>query len=350
MQSHAHRDQRLHEAPLGHEEQTSSSLPRSGPRISAPGESLTRRRPALSPVQARALREIVGLIRRDSLAVGTHLGVLPLSRRLEMSRSPVAAALAWLARRGVVEHDAHRGYFLRVPPGELSELMEQSAAAAEDPLYLRIAAQRLHGVLPATTSEADLMRRFKTTRSALRRALSRIQQEGWAERAPGQGWYFLPMIDSREAYEESYAFRHAIEPMGLLSPGFRADAAALEARRSEQEAIVSGGWRTMTAVELFEANSRFHETLAACSGNRFLLQSVRRLDQLRRLVEYRQANERAPRKTNAQEHLRMLECIGRGDMLGAAALMRAHLDRARREKAHAVAFTPRARTTGRRPV
>jgi len=53
----------------------------------------------------------------------------------------------------------------------------------------------------------------------------------------------------------------------------------------------------MTAIELFESNSLFHETLAKWSGNRFIVQSVRRLDQLRRLVEYRQARSRKPRRT-----------------------------------------------------
>lgn len=63
----------------------------------------------------------------------------------------------------------------------------------------------------------------------------------------------------------------------------------------------------MTPQELFEANSYFHETLAACSGNRFLQQTVRRLERLRRLVEYRQASARAPRKGQAEEHLAILE-------------------------------------------
>jgi DNA-binding GntR family transcriptional regulator len=112
----------------------------------------------------------------------------------------------------------------------------------------------------------------------------------------------------------------------------------LAACRRQQEFIANGGYLTMTPQELFEANSYFHETLAACSGNRFLQQTVRRLDRLRRLVEYRQASARAPRKGQAEEHLAILECLERGDRLAAADQMRRHLEQARRHKVDPALF------------
>ena len=153
------------------------------------------------------------------------------------------------------------------------------------------------------------------------------------ERRSGHGWSFLPMIDSVEAYEESYLFRLAIEPAGILSPRFRPDPAELDACRKQQEFIVAGGFQTMSTLELFEAGSKFHETLASWSGNRFILQSVRRVNQLRRLVEYGLVTkQRITRKTQATEHLAILDPIGRGDFLTAATLLREHLDVARRQK------------------
>ena len=140
------------------------------------------------------------------------------------------------------------------------------------------------------------------------------------------------MIDSPAAYEESYLFRNAIEPAGIMSPSFRPDPGAFSALKKEQERIVEGGYLTMTPIELFEANSRFHETIALWSGNRFILHGVRRLDQLRRLVEYKQAIERPPRQIQAREHLAILDAIERLDYLRAATLMRDHLEGARRGK------------------
>ena len=97
----------------------------------------------------------------------------------------------------------------------------------------------------------------------------------------------------------------------------------------------------MTPIELFESNSNFHETLAKWGHNRFVLQSVRRINQLRRLIEYRQASRRAPRQTQAREHLAILAAIEAQDFAQAASLMRAHLDGARRGKViEAGAFPP----------
>jgi DNA-binding GntR family transcriptional regulator len=287
----------------------------------------------LSAVQARTLREIVTYIRRENLPAGTHLREWHLAKLVGTSRSPVQAALNHLAALGLVEHDRNRGFFLQVPATSLADFSENLTTSAEDPLYLQIADGRLRGVIPDTVLEADLMRQFNATRNAVHRALSRIQQEGWVERAKGHGWHFTPMINSIEAYEESYAFRLMIEPAALLTPGFRPDPDLLADLRRQQQHIVQGGYKTMTPAELFEANARFHETLAACSGNRFVAQAVRRMDQLRRLVELGQAKQRPARKSQAEEHLGILEKVEQGDFLAAATLMRAHLEGARRQKA-----------------
>jgi DNA-binding GntR family transcriptional regulator len=215
----------------------------------------------------------------------------------------------------------------------LSEVARQFSSQPDDPLYLKIADDRLSQRLPDAINEADLMRQYEVSRSVLRKVLSRIQQEGWIEKAVGHGWDFLPMIDSPQAYEESYVYRAAIEPTGLMSSSFQVDALELASLRRQQEFIASGGFETMTPIELFEANSSFHETLAKWSGNRFVLAGVRRTDQLRRLVEYRQAaRERSPRRTQSQEHLAILDAIAAQDQLRAAALMKAHLEGARRGK------------------
>ena len=89
----------------------------------------------------------------------------------------------------------------------------------------------------------------------------------------------------------------------------------------------------MSPMELFEANCRFHETLAEWSGNRFIAQSIRRVNQQRRLVEYHQASRRPQRKAQAAEHIQILDAIARQDFVGAASLLRNHLDGARRGKA-----------------
>ena len=156
------------------------------------------------------------------------------------------------------------------------------------------------------------------------------------------------MIDSVEAYEESYLFRLAVEPAGLLSPRFNPVPAELDACRKQQTFIVDGGFQSMSTLELFEAGSKFHETLASWSGNRFILQGVRRVNQLRRLVEYGLVTrQRSTRQAQATEHLAILDPIARGDFLTAATLLREHLDVARRQKISSGIFRTRSDDSAR---
>lgn len=150
---------------------------------------------------------------------------------------------------------------------------------------------------------------------------------------------FLPMIDSPKAFEESYDFRLAIEPAGILNPLFRADLPILEECRKQQAFISGEGYKFMTQFELFEASARFHKTIAICSRNRFAAQTVRRLNQLRRLIEYRHAKIRPARKQHAENHLEIIDAIHAGNFIGAASLMREHLGKSRQGKISQDLFT-----------
>jgi DNA-binding GntR family transcriptional regulator len=284
-----------------------------------------------TPLQVRIARGIVALVRREARPVGHHLAEAQIARDIGTSRSPVKAALAYLADLGVVTRDANRGFFLARDAASLTAVAEQFASSPDEPLYLQIAADRLAGTLADEVGEAELMRRYDVARTTLRKVLARVAREGWIEPGVGHGWRFLGMIDSPQAYDESFVFRQSIEVTGLLSQSFRYDEQLAELQR-EQRHIVEGGWSLMTAAELFDANSRFHEVLGRWSGNRFIYESIRRINQLRRLVEYSQTTNRKPRKTQAQEHLEILDAILRTDQLSAAALMRNHLDGARKLK------------------
>jgi len=288
--------------------------------------------PSPTALQARIARDIVALVRRDLQPVGTHLAEAQLAREIGTSRTPVKAALNWLAELGVVTHDAHRGFFLARDPASLTPLAQELDASPDEPLYLRIAGDRLAAALPDEVGESELMRRYGVARTTLRKALARIAREGWIEPGVGHGWRFLGMIDSREAYDDSFTFRQSIEVAGLLGAKFRCAPGELDELRREQQRIVDGGWQQMTPTELFDANSHFHETLAKWSGNRFIHDAMRRINQLRRLAEYSQTSDRKPRKGQAQEHLAMLDAIDAADLPRAAELMRAHLDGARRLK------------------
>ncbi|MFG6667892.1 GntR family transcriptional regulator [Halomonas sp. HNIBRBA4712] len=285
-------------------------------------------------LQVKIAQEIIALARRERYAAHQRLVTTALAEELGVSRSPVKSALSILEELGAVQYDKNRGFFLACAAEELTATLKLLDGNADDDLYQRIAEFHLDGKLAADVNEAEMMRLLGVSRNQLRKCLSRIQQEGWVERNAGHGWHFMPVVDSVEAYEESYYFRIVNEPAAILGPSFEPHREELSSLIAEQEFIASQGYSYMTAQELFDANTRFHETVASWSGNRFILQSLKRLNQLRRLVEYRQVDKRASRKGQSAEHLDILYAIQRMDGLEAASLMRKHLEGARRTKVY----------------
>ena len=139
----------------------------------------------LTPLQTRVAREIVAIARRENLKAGTHLAESLLAEQIGTSRSPVNVALRHLAGAGMLSHDLNRGYFLNKDALSFAQLAEAFSSTPDDPLYLRIADDRLAHKLPDLINEVDLMRIYRVSRSSLRKVLSRIQQEGWVEKAVG---------------------------------------------------------------------------------------------------------------------------------------------------------------------
>ncbi len=205
-------------------------------------------------------------------------------------------------------------------------------APHEEQDYLALARDRLDGQLPAVLTETEAMRRYGLTRERVRRVLARAAEEGWIEQRAGKGWSFLPMIDGAEACAESYALRAAVEPAAMAMPGFRIDSAVLARLRRQQEALAAGAHRTAGRIELFQANSTFHEALARLSGNRFVAQLVTRQNQLRRLLEYRMSGDRARVGRQCEEHLAIIAHLERGERAAAAALLATHLAAAGEDK------------------
>lgn len=279
--------------------------------------------------------KILRFVRTQGLGAGHHLTEASLQDHLAVSRGPIRAAMLELTRAGVLEQRPNRGFFVLDPAAENGPAADD---AGDEQLYLALADDRFMRRLPDTVSEAQLMGRYDLTRVRLRRVLARIAAEGWIERREGRGWRFAALIDSIDAYRESYELREMLEPAGILSDRFRLDRPLLERLRGQQEMVRDGGWRSLGQFELFETNSVFHEGLASMAGNRFLLATIQRQNQLRRLVEYRQTLLRDQVRQQNGEHIEIIRLLAGGERRQAAAILSDHLRNARRRKANESIF------------
>jgi DNA-binding GntR family transcriptional regulator len=286
---------------------------------------------------AQLAAQILDHIRSNELPRGQHLPSQALADAFRVSRAPVNSAFKFLQNMGVVRFEANRGYFLATDAKDLSELkLIVNEEGEEDDSYFEIAEDRLAGKLPQQVTENELMRRYDLPRGRLVKILNRIAQEGWIERLPGHGWEFRQTLTSRHSYEAGYRFRATIESGAVLEPTFRIDRDAFRRAREQQQSLLDGAFMRLSRAQLFNINSELHETIVACSGNEFFLDSVKRVNRLRRLIEYRVTLDRSRLTRQCREHLEILDLLEAGKNVEASAYLRRHIEGAKSLKSPAV--------------
>ncbi len=278
-----------------------------------------------SPIAA----QIVSLAHAQGLAAGAHLKAQWLADQLRVSRSPVNEALGLLHDKGLVRREPNRGYFLEKAVADVDKALRKLGLAnASDPVtdaYFRIAEDRLRGVLPDEFSVNELRQHYGLTATQAQAVLARMGEEGWIQKKPGYGWEFSPMLTTPDSLLQSYRLRLAVEPAALLEPGYRLDPQVLARCRAAEIHLLEGGIETDTADQLHDRGVRFHESLVEASGNPFFIDTVRRVNRVRRLLSYRSMQDRKRYKQHCEQHLELLHLLERERNEEASAFMQAHL-------------------------
>lgn len=277
-------------------------------------------------LQQEIAERILQMVREDGLEAGAWLNENNAARRLNVSRTPVRAAIDHLARQGLVRRHPNRGVELLSAPAAAAD--GSATADATELAMVRVAHDRHSGQLPDEISELELMRRYDLGRPEVQRLMARLADLDMVERKRGYGWRFLHEARDQSVHDERYRFRLLIEPMALLEPGFSLEQGWIEEMRARHERTLAQPWKESSPIGFFEMNADFHEGLAAASGNRFIHSAIRRQNQLRRLSNYDWAYGYERVVVNSREHLQMLATLEAGDRELASALMRSHLQRA----------------------
>lgn len=177
--------------------------------------------------------------------------------------------------------------------------------------------------------ETELADELGISRTPLREALIRLQNEGLVSVVPRHGMRVLPVSadDMRELYQVLTALEStAAELVALRRPS------AAELKPLEQAtADMAKALKTDNLAAWAEADGRFHRLLIEMSGNRLLVEAVTR---------YRDRVQRARLFTlrlrpkpihSTREHTALVGRLRAGDAKGAVQLNRAHRERASRE-------------------
>lgn len=135
------------------------------------------------------------------------------------------------------------------------------------------------------------------------------------------------MLTTPDSLLQSYRLRMALEPAALLEPGYRLDPKVIEQCRAAEQHLLDGGIETDTPDQLHERGVRFHESLIEASGNPFFIDTIRRVNRVRRLISYRSMQDRKRYKEHCLQHLHLLDLLEKGWNQEAADTMRDHLER-----------------------
>lgn len=282
-----------------------------------------------SDLQIKLARDIIGLVTDGTLREGDHLREIELSERFGVSRTPVRAALTFLAENGLVEKRTNRGFFWSAEKDKCLKFLADLPRTDEEVLCETIARDWFEGKIEKEVSEALIRKRYELGRLTAQRILNTLAEEGVIARMPGYGWQFEPTLNTSSAHDESYEFRISLETSAILSDNFVYRRAIGDDLKKRHKSVLKRKAGKRDLAELFRLDADFHKFISECSQNRFVVQAVSQQNRLRRLLEYNSLIDAGRLKDSCLEHIAILESLEEGNNEQAAAQMRDHLQKAK---------------------
>ncbi len=280
---------------------------------------------AKSPLAERIAQDISMKIAAREVQPGEHLRAQALADAFGVSRSPVREALLILLEAGLVQQMQNRGFYVaETAPGASARAQPVLRDERQSP-YHRIANDWRNDVLPEEVTEQFLRETYELTKSQVQEILTRAVREGWAEPKAGYGWRLLNVAKSPKAFEQIYQLRMAIEPAAMLLPEYEVSRDKLEELRATQQRMLDRDIAHLPVEQLLGNGARFHEDLMTFANNPYFHMALVRVNQMRRLLEYRAASTPERFIQQSTQHLAILDLLARGEILEASFAMKRHL-------------------------
>jgi DNA-binding GntR family transcriptional regulator len=173
-------------------------------------------------------------------------------------------------------------------------------------------------------TENELCERLGVSRTPVRQALFRLQQEGVVEVLFRSGWRVLPF--DFERFDQLYDLRMVLETTAvhrLCADDRRIDHALLESLAAIW--IVPAAERSSDPVEVAQRDEEFHCALVAAAGNAEMARVHREVTERIRIIRRLDFTKQARIADTYEEHTKILKAIRHKRGEQAAMLLGAHI-------------------------
>ena len=179
-------------------------------------------------------------------------------------------------------------------------------------------------------TENEISERLGVSRTPVRQALFRLQQEGYVEVLFRSGWRVLPF--DFDQFEQLYDLRMVLETTAahrLCEDGQRVDRELLEKLNAIW--LVPAAERSSDTVQVAQWDEEFHCALVAAAGNAEMARVHRDVTDRIRIIRRLDFTKQARIDATYDEHAKILKAIQRKRGDQAAMLLRAHIETSQAE-------------------
>ena len=180
-------------------------------------------------------------------------------------------------------------------------------------------------------TENELSLRLQVSRTPVRQALYRLQQEGYVEVLFRSGWRVLPF--DFDKFEQLYDLRILLESAAVA----RLCDATVAQRRQDVLDGLNAIWlvppeqRSADTVQVSQWDEAFHCALVEAAGNQELARVHRDVTDRIRIIRRLDFTKQARIDATYDEHAKILKAIGRKRVEQATLLLRTHIETSQAE-------------------
>lgn len=267
----------------------------------------------ITKLQQNLLFKVIARLKADNAKAGSSLNESSLAQQFEVSRSPIRAVLKHLSAQGITKVVPYKGSVLQTDAADIEiSGQDNDQQPRQEQLYLRVLMDLFFSELGQSFSEKDLQQRYDANRGEMQSVLRLLESDGIFRRSPGYKWQLDGVLNTLERHTESYRCRLIFEPAGLLEPTWTLDNGAIESCRARHAQAIKTP-ESVNASQLFSLSAEFHEQLAACSGNRFLLSTMQQHNRLRKATDLVSMHIQSSVTKSCQRRLEIIELVLEGD-------------------------------------